>query len=442
VHATEFLGYAQDEGAASLVAIVKDGHEVNEVKSGEAQLIFNQSPFYGESGGQMGDAGVVKMGDAIVAEITDTQKPIDDLHVHKAIVKAPLKVGDTVTLHIDAARRARIRANHSATHILHAVLRRQLGDHITQKGSLVAPDKLRFDISHPKAMTREEIASAEAEVNRVIWQNAPVHTRLMTPDEAVKHGAMALFGEKYGDEVRVVSMGTRHEAIGTSDHASSLMPHAYSIELCGGTHVSATGDIGLFKILSESAVAAGIRRIEAVTRDGAFEYLAQQDARVRDIGTQLKANPAELESKIAALMNERKKLEKELGEAKKSLAMGGGGGSAAVEVETIGGMSFIGKIFDGLDPKELRGVAEGYLKQAEVVVAATHTEGKASLVVAVGKTLLDKINAIDLVKAAVEVVGGKGGGGRPEMAQGGGPDAGKLEEALEAIKKRLTIPAF
>jgi alanyl-tRNA synthetase len=423
VGATEFLGYAKDEAAANITAIVVDGKEVSEVKSGEALLVFNQTPFYGESGGQIGDTGWVKIGGKVAAEITDTQKPIDDLHAHKAVIKAPLKIGDMVTLTIDTERRARIRANHSATHILHAVLRRQLGEHITQKGSLVAPDKLRFDISHPKAMTREEIAAAEVEVNRVIWQNAAVTTRLMSPEEAVKKGAMALFGEKYGEEVRVLSMGLDED-------------RPYSVELCGGTHVQATGDIGLFKIVSEAAVAAGIRRIEAVTRDGAFAYLSGQDAVVRETAAQLKSSPAELEGKVTALMNERKKLEKELGEAKKAIALGGGGNSAA-EKETVGAFSFIGKIFDGLDPKELRGVAEGYLAQADVAAVATNMEGKASIVVAVNKALAGKASAVDLVKEAVAVVGGKGGGGRPEMAQGGGPDADKLEAALGAVRNKL-----
>lgn len=424
VGATEFLGYVQNDTSAKVSAIVVDGKEVGTVASGEATLIFNQTPFYGESGGQTGDTGTVHIGGKQIAEITDTQKPIDSFHIHKAIIHSTLTVGDVVYLHIDADRRARIRANHSATHILHAVLRRQLGDHITQKGSLVAPDKLRFDISHPKAMTREEIASAEAEVNRVIWQNKEVQTRLMTPDEAVKQGAMALFGEKYGDEVRVLSMGADEDK-------------PYSIELCGGTHVHATGDIGLFKITSESAVAAGIRRIEAVTRDGAFTYLSEQDTRVREVAAQIKSTPAEVEGKIVALLAERKKLEKELGDAKKSLALGGGSG-AAVEKEVVGSTSFIGKIFDGLDPKELRGVAEGYLTQADVVTVATNTEGKASVVVAVSKSLAGKISAVDLIKVAVEAVGGKGGGGRPEMAQGGGPDGDNLQGALDTIRTKLS----
>jgi len=425
VGASEFLGYTQDTAAAKLVAIVVDGKEVNEVSAGkEARLVFNQTPFYGESGGQTGDAGWVKIGEKIVAEITDTQKPVENFHVHTAEIKAPLKVGDMVTLIINAEQRDSTRANHSATHLLHAALRSALGGHVTQKGSLVAPDKLRFDFSHPKAMTPEELEKVENEVNHLIWHNTPVETKLMTPDEAIKKGAMALFGEKYGDEVRVLSMGLGEDK-------------PFSVELCGGTHVRATGDIGLFKILSESAVAAGIRRIEAVTRAGAFAYLAEQDKRIKEVSLQFKTKPEDILAKLTTLTNERKKLEKELSEAKKSLAMGGSGGSEKAEKEIIGEIGFIGKIFDGLDPKELRSVAEDYLKQADVVVVATNTEGKASIVAAVGKTLAGKISAVDLVKVAVEVVGGKGGGGRPEMAQGGGPDAGKLEEAINAIRAKL-----
>ncbi len=424
VGATEFLGYAQDKAAANIVAIIVDGKEVESVEAGkDATLIFNQTPFYGESGGQMGDKGVAKSGNKIVAEINDTGKPLEGFHTHKASIKSPLKIGDMVTLEINTDYRNRLRANHSATHILHAVMRKQLGEHITQRGSLVAPDKLRFDVSHPKPISKEEISKIENEVNRIIWQNSSVGTRLMTPDEAVKQGAMALFGEKYGDEVRVVSMGLDVET-------------PYSVELCGGTHVHATGDIGLFKITSEAAVAAGIRRIEAVTQAGAFAYLAEQDSRLRDISLQLKTHPAELADKITAMLDERKKLEKELADAKKSLAMGGSG-SDKIEAENIGSLKFISKIFIDLDPKELRGIAEGYLTSADIVFVATNTEGKASLVAAVNKENSGKWSAVDFVKSAVEIVGGKGGGGRPEMAQGGGPDAAKLPDAINAVKAEI-----
>ena len=417
VGATEFLGYTENSLAAKLLAIVVDGKEVSELASGEATLIFNQTPFYGESGGQMGDIGWAKNGDKIIAEITDTGKPLDSFHTHKTIVKSPLKVGDMVNLQIDVENRGRLRANHSATHILHAVMRKQLGEHITQKGSLVGADKLRFDVSHNKAIAREEILEIEQEVNRIIWQNTRVSTRLMTPEEAVKQGAMALFGEKYGDEVRVVSMG-----------------EGYSVELCGGTHATATGDIGIFKITSEAAVAAGIRRIEAVTQAGAYAYISEQDEIIRELSSQLKSGSGEIVEKIITLQNDRKKLEKDLAEAKKSLAMGESGGEA---IEQIGDIKFISKIFNELDPKELRSIAESYLKDASVAFVATNTEGKASLVVAVNKELSAKINAIDLVKLAVEIVEGKGGGGRPEMAQGGGANGAKLTEALNAVMEKL-----
>ncbi len=426
VGVTEFLGYTQDTAAAKLLAIVVDGKEVQEVAAGkEAAFVFNQTPFYGESGGQMGDKGVVKIGGEIIAEISDTQKPLDNFHTHKAAVKAPLKAGDMVTLVIDAENRARLRANHSATHILHAVMRKQLGEHITQRGSLVAPDKLRFDVSHPKAITKEEIAAIEREVNRIVWQNSSVSTVLMTPDEAVKQGAMALFGEKYGEEVRVVSMGLDEK-------------QSYSTELCGGTHVHATGDIGLFKITGESAVAAGIRRIEAVTRDSAFEYLSEQDARMREMSAQFKISPAELPDKITALQNERRKLEKELAEAKKSLALGSG--DEKVEPEMVGNVRLIARHFNDLDPKELRGINNNYIKLSDVAVTSTASGGKLSLVVGVSPAAVkDKaIDAVPLVKTAVEIIGGQGGGGRPEMAQGGGPDVDKLPEAVNAIRKKLS----
>ena len=424
VGVTEFLGYAQDHAAAELKAIVVDGKEVKDVAAGkEATLVFNQTPFYGESGGQMGDTGLILRDGKIVAEISDTKKPLESFHAHEAEIKMPMKVGETFVLAINSDWRDRTRANHSATHLLHAALRRTLGGHVTQKGSLVAPEKLRFDFSHPKAMTSDELEKVEWEVNQLIWKNTPVETKLMTPDQAIEEGAMALFGEKYGDEVRVLSMGF-----------SESTP--YSVELCGGTHVRATGDIGLFKILSESAVASGIRRIEAVTREGAFHCLSQQDKRLKEISLQFKTNPEEIVAKLSVFISERKKLEKELGEAKKSLALGGGGGEEA-KPETIGNVRFISKVFSGLDPKELRNVATDYLKSADVVFVGADTEGKASVLVAVGKELSAKHSAVELVKTAVETVGGKGGGGRPEMAQGGGPNVDKLPEAIEVIRKKL-----
>ncbi len=447
VGATEFLGYTQTSAAARIQAIVVDDKPVPSVKAGQkAMVLFNQTPFYGESGGQVGDTGYVGFSHQVIAEITDTQKPLDGLHVHHLTMKeGELKVGDLVDLHVDVARRNHIRANHSATHILHAVLRRQLGEHISQKGSLVAPDKLRFDISHPKALTKEEIAAIEREVNHVIWQNSPVHTVLMSPEDAIKKGAMALFGEKYGDEVRVLSMGLDDELLAAScqlptskAESRKLKAGSYSVELCGGTHVNATGDIGVFKIVSEGAVAAGVRRIEAVTNIAAFDYLASQDTVLKEIATDLKTKPEELNIRISALMEERRKLEKELADAKRQLALGGSNG-ASLEKEMIGSVAFAAKIFDDLPAKELRPVAEAMLKQLGegVIAVASKAEGKASFVVAVTPTLTEKVNAVELVKTAAAAVGGKGGGGRPEMAQAGGSDVSKIPQAMDAVRTTI-----
>ena len=426
---TEFLGYALDEAQGNVVALLADGKEVAELKKGETGfLITNQTPFYAESGGQIGDVGIVA-NKQFCGRITGTSKPLDGLHAHAILVDSgTLKIGDTLDMTVDWERRARIRANHSATHLLHAVLRRQMGEHITQKGSLVAEDRLRFDITHPKQITREELDAIEAEVNRLIWQNTEVATRLMGQQEAIKAGAMALFGEKYGDEVRVLFMG--------EDDAGGV----YSVELCGGTHVTRTGDIGLFKILSESAVAAGVRRIEAVTRDGAYAFLKEQDEKVRTVAGQLKIKPDEIEAKIMALQEEKKKLEKQLAEAKKSAAMGGGGhGGGDIALETVGTIKLAAKNCGELDAKSLRDLANSLQqKHADAVsVLLSSSEGKANIIVAIGKELQGKVAAPELVKAGVEAVGGKGGGGRPEFAQGGGPEGDKLDAALTAIRNTL-----
>ncbi|MEJ0009722.1 MAG: alanine--tRNA ligase [Alphaproteobacteria bacterium] len=426
---TEFLGYAMDEAQANIVALVKDGKEVQSLMKGQTgEVIVNQTPFYGESGGQVGDVGLIA-GKGFSARVMDTFKPLDGIFAHKVTVDdGTLKIGDTVELAIDTERRARIRANHSATHLLHAVLREQLGEHVTQKGSLVAEDRLRFDITHPKQIAREELDRIETGVNRLIWQNSEAATRLMSADEAIKAGAMALFGEKYGSEVRVLTMG--------EDAAGGV----YSIELCGGTHVARTGDIGLFKIVSESAVAAGVRRIEAVTRDGAFAYLNAQDEKVRGLAGALKIKPDELETKVAALAEEKKKLEKQLADAKKQAAMGGsGGGDAEASVETIGSVKLAARIFGELDAKSLRELANSMAqKHADAVsVLLASSEGKASIIVAVGKDIAGTVDAPTLVKAGVAAVGGSGGGGRPDFAQGGGPEGDKLDAALAAMKQAL-----
>jgi alanyl-tRNA synthetase len=423
---TEFIGYGATEGEGQVVAIVKDGARVEEAGAGDSVTILtNQTPFYGESGGQMGDAGMIYgKGDTIVA-VEDTSKPLGRLHAHQArIAQGELAVGDTVTLKVDADRRDRIRANHSATHLLHAALRKRLGEHVTQKGSLVAPDRLRFDFSHPSALTAQQIADIEADVNAQIRHNEAVGTRLMTPEDAISAGAMALFGEKYGDEVRVLSMGRGDDA-------------HYSVELCGGTHVDATGDIALFKMISESAVSSGVRRIEALTGEAARQWLNARDERLREAAATLKSSPDEVPARVAALMEDRRRLERELADAKKALALGGGGAAAPAGPEQVGGINFVGQVLDGLDPKALRGAVDEAKARigAGVVALVAVNEGRASVAVGVSDGL--GLSAVDLVKIAVAVLGGQGGGGRPDMAQGGGPDGDKGAEALEAVKGAL-----
>src|SRR3954449_2149132 len=341
---TEFTGYSGDEGEGVVLAIVKDGQRVDSAEIGETvEVLLNQTPFYGESGGQIGDTGKLSSLKGFEGEVEDTSKPLGKLHVLRTkIVKGELSVGETVHQRVDAERRNRVRANHSATHLLHAALRRRLGTHVTQKGSLVAPDYFRFDFSQPTALTREDIDAVEAEVNAQIRSNEPVATRLMTPDEAISAGAMALFGEKYGDEVRVLSMGHFDEG-------------DYSVELCGGTHVRALGDIQLLKITSESAVSSGVRRIEALTGEAARRWLNERDTKLREAAATLKSSPDEVPARIAALVEDRKRLERELADAKKALAMGGGAAKSDAEApEDVGGHKFLGQVVDGLDPKGLR----------------------------------------------------------------------------------------
>jgi alanyl-tRNA synthetase len=417
-----FLGYDVDEASSRVSVLVKNGQEVDKLRQGETgYIITGKTPFYGESGGQVGDTGTIEneFGRAIVL---DTQKPLENIIAHKVeIVKGEINRGLAVTLKIDSAHRNAIRANHSATHLLHKALRDVLGEHVTQKGSQVSADGLRFDISHNKPVSREEIAEVEKRVNEIIWQNSPITTQILSADDAIKAGAMALFGEKYGDKVRVLSMGKNN----------------YSVELCGGTHARATGDIGLFKIVSEGAVAAGIRRLEAVTGAGAFTYLSEQENTLRELANSLKVAVLEVPARVEQIVTERKKLEKELADAKKQIALGGGSGGEDAKPEQVGTYSFIAKNFDGLDPKELRSVAEGFIKQAQIAVVSTVVEGKVSVVVAVEKVASAKISAVTLVQAAVAELGGKGGGGRPDMAQGGGADAAALPKAIEKIKSLL-----
>jgi len=431
--ATEFLGYDTETAEGVVQAIVRDGKAVDSASAGErVQVVVNQTPFYGESGGQMGDTGAISTDNAKL-KVADTQKKGEGLFVHSATVaEGTLKVGDAVALTVDHDRRSRLRSNHSATHLLHEALREVLGTHVAQKGSLVAPERLRFDVSHPKPMTPQELQKVEDMANAIVLQNAPVTTRLMSVDDAISEGAMALFGEKYGDEVRVVSMGKAVEGPKTGK--------PYSVELCGGTHVTATGDIGLVRVLGESAVGAGVRRIEAVTGEAARAYLNEQDERVKTLAGALKVQPGEVVSRVEALIDERRKLEKELADAKRRLAMGGGQGGSADDVREIGGIKFMGKALTGINAKDLKGLADegkASLGSGVVTLIGVSEDGKASAVVAVTPDLTGRFSAVDLVRIASAALGGKGGGGRPDMAQAGGPDGSKADEALEAVAAAL-----
>ena len=424
---TEFTGYISDQGEGQVVALVRDGAQVDSAQAGEEVVILtNQTPFYAESGGQQGDSGTISGDKGLLAKVSDTAKPLGRLHAHRATIESGVvAVGDSVHLAIDAERRAQIRANHSATHLLHAALRHRLGNHISQKGSLVAADRLRFDFSHPRPLTPEDIAVIEAEVNAHIRENESVVTRLMSTDEAIAAGAMALFGEKYGDEVRVLSMGKVNDG-------------SYSVELCGGTHVSALGNIALFKIISESAVASGIRRIEALTGEAARQWLTHREDRLREAAAALKATPDEVPQRVAALLDERRRLERELAEAKKALALGGGA-KQETGPEHINGHAFVGQVIEGLDPKGLRSlVDENKVRVGSGVVALIAiNDGRASVAVGVTDDLSGTINAVDLVKTAVAALGGQGGGGRPDMAQGGGPEAAQAPAAMAAIRSAI-----
>jgi alanyl-tRNA synthetase len=427
--ASEFLGYDTETAEGVVQAIVRDGKTIDGATAGDSvQIVVNQTPFYGESGGQMGDTGVIVSDHARLA-VTDTQKKGEGVFVHSAVVESgKLAVGDAVALTVDHARRSRLRANHSATHLLHEALREVLGTHVAQKGSLVAPERLRFDVSHPKPMSAEELRVIEDMANEIIVQNAPVTTRLMTVDDAIAEGAMALFGEKYGDEVRVVSMGTGLHG------AKANRP--YSVELCGGTHVSATGEIGLVRILSESAVGSGVRRLEALTGEAARAYLAEQDERVKSLATTLKAQPGEVLSRVEALVEERRKLERELTEAKKKLALSGGTAGGDDGVREVAGVKYLGKVVTGVEPKDLKSLADDGKKSLGsgiVTFVGVSADGKASAVVAVTEDLTGRFSAVDLVRRASEALGGKGGGGRADMAQAGGPDGAKAGDAIEAV---------
>ena len=428
---TEFLGYDTEEAEGEIAGMVKDGARVKSAEAGETvEILTNQTPFYAESGGQAGDTGRMTSAKA-QGEVVDTRKKLGSLHVHIVkVIKGTFKIGDAVDLKVDHERRRATRANHSATHLLHAALKRILGNHVSQKGSLVEAERLRFDFSHPKPVTAEELARIEAQVNEVIRQNSDTSTRLMPTDQAVAAGAEALFGEKYGDEVRVLTMGDDLEN-----------PKAYSVELCGGTHVHRLGDIGLFTILSESAVASGVRRIEALTSEHARRYLSGQAEIARDAAAAIKTPVGELSARVTMLSDERRRLERELADAKKALALAGPAKSGGEDgTKTIAGIKTVLRLVDGVGTKDLKSLADGAKSQigSGVVAFVSTADGKASIVVGVTEDIAARISAVDLVRVAAEALGGKGGGGRPDMAQAGGPDAGKAADALAAIEKRLS----
>ncbi|MBB6309059.1 alanine--tRNA ligase [Xanthobacter tagetidis] len=431
VGATEFLGYDTEKAEGVVRAIVRDGAPVERLAAGERGLvILNQTPFYGESGGQVGDVGQFAGEGGLAGTVNSTQKKLGDLFIHDVSVTAgTLAVGTPVALEVDHSRRAAVRANHSATHLLHEALRRVLGDHVAQKGSLVAPDRLRFDFSHPKPLTDAERAEVEDIANRFVLRNEPVETRILAVDDAIKSGARALFGEKYGEEVRVVSMGT--------DEGNGA---PYSVELCGGTHVKRTGDIGLISLVSEGAVASGVRRIEAMTGHAARRHLNDANAALQGAAATLKAPVAEVEARLVALVDERRKLERDLADARKKLAMGGGGASGGDDVRAVGDVKLMARAVSGIEIKDLKAlVDEGKQRIGSGVVAIVGVteDGKAGIVVGVTADLAGRFDAVALVRRGAEVLGGKGGGGRPDMAQAGGPDGAKAADALAAIEAAL-----
>ncbi|MFL5269688.1 MAG: alanine--tRNA ligase [Stellaceae bacterium] len=423
--ATEFLGYETEAAEGVVLAIIRNGGLVAEAATGdEVAVVVNQTPFYAESGGQIGDTGVIFSAAGAELAVRDTVKKAGDLHVHLGVVThGALKQGEGVELRVDGTRRRRLRANHSVTHLLHEALRRRLGAHVTQKGSLVAPDRLRFDFSHPRSLTQEDIKAIEAEINERIRANAAVRTRLLTPDRAVAEGALALFGEKYGDEVRVVSMG------GETDDG-----RPFSVELCGGTHVHRTGDIGLFKITGETAIASGVRRIEALTGAAAEEHLAEEEGTLREAAAVLRTTPAELPARIVSLVEERRRLERELSEARRALASAGSSKSSSEKL--IGEIAFDGRVVDGVSGRELKPLADDLKRRigSGVVAIVSRADGKAAIVVGVTPDLTGRFDAVELVRLGAEALGGKGGGGRADMAQAGGPDAGRAEAALAAVE--------
>jgi len=436
--ATEFLGYIHESAQGNILAIIKDGEIVDTASAGDnIELFVNQTPFYAESGGQAGDQGIITSDDGAALTVKDVKKRVGSLHGHLCTVdQGNLKIGDTISLTIDKIHRDQTRANHSATHLVHTALRNILGPHVTQKGSLVTHDRLRFDFSHPNPVSAQELRQIETQVNAIIRQNHDVSTKIMPYDDAVESGAIALFGEKYDSDVRVLSMGQQMEEDPDKQRA------AYSVELCGGTHVKRTGDIALFTIVSESAVAAGIRRIEALTAEHARQYYNAQSQLVFDIAGNLKTAPHNLAERITTLIAEKKQTEKDLAEAKKALALGGGSNASADtnnNIETINGIQFSSRILNGIPAKELRGLIDQSKNQIKtgVIILIAVNDDKAAIAVGVTDDLTDKINAVDLVRIGVSEIGGKGGGGRPDLAQAGGPDASRADLAIKAIADHL-----
>jgi alanyl-tRNA synthetase len=429
---TEFLGYEHENAEAVVQAIVIDSQEVSAAETGaKVALVFNQTPFYAESGGQIGDRGEIRTENALI-RVTDTKKKGEGLHVHFGeVVNGSIHTGEVAVLEIDHASRAGLRRHHSATHLIHEALREILGTHVAQKGSLVAPDRLRFDFSHPKPINSQELTQIESIANEIIQQSAPVETRVMPVDDAIEAGAMALFGEKYGDEVRVVSMG---KAI-----VGEKAGRTYSLELCGGTHVRNTGEIGLVHIVNETAVASGVRRIEALSGSHALEYLEEQERNLHQIASMLKVTPKDAVSRVSTLIEERKRFEKELTEARKQLALGGAD-RQDTPTRQINGVAFLPQIASGIPPKELKGLVDEAKKRigsGVALVISTSEDGKAAVVIGVTDDLTTANNAVDLVRAASQALGGKGGGGRPDMAQAGGPDGSKAQEAIDAVAKLI-----
>lgn len=422
VNPTEFLGYNVTKSDGEVVALIQNNKEVNEVTSGKFELVANQTPFYGECGGQVGDTGLI-VSKNFTARVIDTKRKLDKIFVHVCeLEKGSVKIGDCANFEVDEENRKRICANHSVTHLAHKALKMILGDHVAQKGSMVEADRMRFDVSHPKQITAEQLRQVEDIVNEQIRNDLPVTTVIMNKEEAVKLGAMALFDEKYGDDVRVVTMGDENSP--------------FSRELCGGTHVCSTGNIGYFHIIGESAVAAGVRRLECLTGVGADSYVRETENKLHHVAAALKTNLNDLEARINSLLEERKKQEQEIFNLKKALA---GGKSSSDETETINGVKFVGKLISGAHPKELKAFIDDIMHNlgSGIVVLCSDKDDKASVVVGVSKDLTAKYNAVDLVRAASAVVGGQGGGGRPDMAQAGGSDVSKINDAIAKIKAMI-----